>query len=145
MNGPIAEMDEESAPEVPSQVLDSQKSGLQPSLDCGVAKIVGGVLVLHVVRDRREVKRFVDALLEMLPGIDELFVQAVELVGLSMHILQPVPLDDGCFQQGGRRVGVVFEQLGRANAVVGEIESAVKREFVLVPAVANEIDPVAAD
>ena len=33
------------------------------------------------------------------------------------HVLQPVPLDDGGFEEGGRGVGVVLEELGGGAAL----------------------------
>ena len=35
----------------------------------------------------------------------------IELIELLKTLLEPMPLRDGCFEQSGRRVGVVFEQL----------------------------------
>ena len=68
------------------------------------------------------------------PARDESLVDAVELVGVGMGVLEPVPLDDGGFEQGGRGIGVVLEQLGRPRAVVTQIEAAVERRGILLPA-----------
>ena len=67
------------------------------------------------------------------PGLDQLLVDRVELVGLGLHVLQPVPLHDGRLVERRRRVGVVFEQLGRAAAVVGEVEAAADRRIGAPP------------
>ena len=71
------------------------------------------------------------------PIRDQLFVQRVELVSLGERrqhgLLQPAPLDNGRLEQRGRRVGVVLEQLGRIDAVVGEIEAARERRLSRAP------------
>jgi hypothetical protein len=46
-------------------------------------------------------------------------------------------LDDGGFEEAGGGVGVVFEELGRIDAVVGEVEAAVEGELVAVPGLSD--------
>src|SRR5262249_38953242 len=49
----------------------------------------------------------------------------------------PEPLDDGGLQKSSRRIGVELQELGRAGAVIEEIESAIDGVFILVPTSAN--------
>jgi hypothetical protein len=53
-------------------------------------------------------------------------------------LFEPIPLHDARFEQGGRRIGIVFEQLGRAPPVIGEIEPAVEIAVAALPALADE-------
>ena len=79
---------------------------------------------------------------------DQLLVRRVELVGVAGQVaggdqlLQPAPLHDGGLVERGRRVGVVFEQLRRVAAVVGEIEAAVERGIAPPPAFADQLPGV---
>ncbi len=81
---------------------------------------------------------------EALQSLDQTLVQRVELVGAlgqpaRRHlVLEPGPLEDGGLEERGRRVGVVFEQLRRSGAVVGEVEAAVEIAVAPVPAVPQE-------
>ncbi len=65
-------------------------------------------------------------------------MQGVELVSFLIDILQPVPLDDGRFEERGGSVRVVFEELGRPGAVVHEIEAAVEGWRLFVPSPFDE-------
>ena len=47
------------------------------------------------------------------PGLNQFFVNRVELIGVGEALLEPSPLHDGGLDQGGRSVGVVFKELGR--------------------------------
>ena len=90
---------------------------------------------------------------DVFPLGDELFVEGVELVGLgsrrsarSWVVFEPVPLDDGGFEQRGGGVGVVFEQLGgRPVAVVQQVEAAVDGGGLFVPGPLDEGDGVGGD
>ena len=86
------------------------------------------------------------------PGFDQPLVQAVELVerrlppvrlgstpGRGQQVPEPEPLDDRRFQERRGGVGVVFEQLGRPGAVVGQVEPAVDRVLVALPAPGHEL------
>ncbi|MNN53784.1 hypothetical protein D3C81_1685650 [compost metagenome] len=61
--------------------------------------------------------------------LDQFFLQAVVLIGLRAElagvdlVFQPQPLEKGRFVQRGRGIGVVFQQLGRIDAVVGQIKT----------------------
>ncbi len=76
---------------------------------------------------------------------DQRLVYAVELVRtFRQHtrrqlIFQPLPLKGGALVKRGRRVGVVFQQLGGAFAVIGEIEPAIDLGITAFPAVCNKI------
>ncbi|MND88846.1 hypothetical protein D3C80_808820 [compost metagenome] len=71
--------------------------------------------------------------------LDQLFLQAVVLIGFRAKvacidlIFQPQPLEKGCFIQRSWRIGVVLQQLGRVNAVVGQIETRIQRRLVGAP------------
>ena len=76
---------------------------------------------------------------------DQGLVDAVELVGpLGQHarrqlLLQPLPLERGAFIQRCRGVGIVFQQLGRAGPVIGQIHPAIDFGLVALPAVGDQI------
>lgn len=76
---------------------------------------------------------------------DQSFMQRVELIRLRRkfaagdELLQPVPLNDGGFEQARRRVGVVFEELRTPPAVIGEIEATVERGVPPPPALGDQI------
>ena len=82
---------------------------------------------------------------DRLEAVLQLLMQAVELVGVGGqtaggdHLLQPDPLEGAGFIDTGGRVGVVFEQLRRAGAVIGEIEAAIERRGPGFPAVGDVI------
>ncbi len=64
----------------------------------------------------------------------------IELVGAGGNdlpldrLLEPGPLKHRGFEDRGRRIRVVFEQLGRAASVETEIEPAIEAEIVAMPA-----------
>ena len=76
---------------------------------------------------------------------DQCFVDAVELIRPSRQnaclqlILKPLPLEGGAFVKGGRCVGIIFQQLGRARAVIGQIETPVDFRIAPAPAFRYEI------
>src|SRR5688572_29263389 len=82
---------------------------------------------------------------ESRPELDQPLVDAVELVRVRVRVLHPEPLDDRGFQQGGRRVGVVFEQLRWRAAIVGEVESAVDGQLVALPTLLEVADELRRD
>ena len=57
----------------------------------------------------------------------------IELVGAGFDFFEPVPLHDRGFQERGRRVGVVFEQLRRAAPVEHQVEAAVEIGIASAP------------
>jgi hydrogenase maturation factor len=82
------------------------------------------------------------------PGSDQALVQRIVLVGVARHdlaldrIIEPHPLKHRGLEHRGRRVGVVFEQLGGTATVVAEIEAAVEARIITAEACRDEI-PVA--
>src|SRR5205085_2642688 len=116
---------EATAGRVPADVLDVQVIGVEAGLDGGVAQVLDGDVVLDDAGQRREVDGAVVALAELLPGVEEVLVDAVELVAVRVEVGQPEPLGDGRLYQSGGSVGVVLEQARRGGAVVDEIEAAV--------------------
>ncbi len=75
------------------------------------------------------------------PRLDQLLMDGIELVGVGLGILQPVPLHDGRLVEGGRRVGIVFQQLGRTLAVIGEVEAAANRRVGAPPDLLDIVAP----
>lgn len=47
------------------------------------------------------------------PGLNQFFVNRVELIGVGEALLEPSPLHDSGLDESGRSVGVVFKELGR--------------------------------
>ena len=72
-------------------------------------------------------------------------MQRVELVGVGIAgpylLLEPAPLRDRRLEERRRRVGVVFEELGRALAVVGEVEAAEERDLLRAPGPRDAVAP----
>jgi hypothetical protein len=58
----------------------------------------------------------------------------VELIAVRPCRLKPIPLHDSGLEESGRRVGIVFEQLRRTLATIGEVKSAVEILFTRMPA-----------
>ena len=101
----------------------------------------------HVWRSRWDsLKLFTPAQYDALPGMAfpapadtyptkdpvadylQAYVAAFDLpVRLDAKVTELRRLDDGSFEQRGWRVGVVLEQLGRIDTVVGKIEAAGER------------------
>ena len=77
---------------------------------------------------------------EFFPGLDQPFMDRIELVGALGNdvaldrLLEPGPLKHRRLEDRGRRVRVVFQQFCRALAVKGQIEPAIEAGFVLAPA-----------
>ncbi len=99
---------------------------------CAVStEIREGELIFRIV-ETGEVDRLREVRRDISPLRDQPLVDGVELIGVGKLFFEPRPLDDGRLEQGGRRVGVVFEQLRRPGAVEGYIEASVEgRRFVL--------------
>jgi hypothetical protein len=72
-------------------------------------------------------------------------VQRVELVGVRIRradlLLEPAPLHDRRFEERGRRIRVVLEQLGGTAAVVREIEAAEERQVLRPPRAGHTLAP----
>ena len=79
------------------------------------------------------------------PSRDQLFVERIELIALRAHRLQPVPLRDSGFDERSRRVGVVFEELGRVHAVVAQVEASIQTERLRVPGLDDGVGKPAFD
>jgi hypothetical protein len=114
---------------VPADIGHVDPDGGPPRLAGNVAHVRGRHPVLAGFLDLR-VRHVQGAharpVLELLPLPDQRLMDAVPLVFLREHVLQPEPLRDGGLNQPGGGVGVVFEHLGRpALAVIDEVEPAV--------------------
>ena len=115
---------------VPAHVLDMDRAGLASGLLARVTQIKHRLLVLRVVLDAAEVDRRGRA---AAPRRDEPLVNRVELVRAGVEVLQPEPLRHRCLHQGRRRVGVVFQQLGRRVPVEAQVKPSVEAEVVPLP------------
>src|SRR2546425_1178867 len=83
--------------------VDGEILRLKTGLDGRVAEILHGNVVFDLAGHGREVERAGVARGKCSPGLDEPFVDAVELVALGIDVLEPVPLGDGGLDQSGRR------------------------------------------
>ena len=78
---------------------------------------------------------------EFLPGLDQPLMDRIVLVGALRddgaldRLSKPGPLEYGGFEDRGRRVRVVLQQLYRIFSVEAEIEPAIEAELIVVPAV----------
>ena len=79
------------------------------------------------------------------PGLNQPFVDAVELILVGEQILEPMPLDDRRLQQGGWGVGVILQQLGWTLAIVRQVEPPVDGQLVAVPALPDVVDELGRD
>ncbi len=67
---------------------------------------------------------------DFFPALDQSLVKRVELIVARLDFLLLVPLRHRAFDQRGRRVGVVFQQLGRVDTVVSKIKTAKQQGVV---------------
>ena len=81
---------------------------------------------------------------EFLPGLDQAFMDRVELVGALRddvafdRLFEPGPLKHRRLEDRGRGVRVVFQQFRRTAAVEAEIQPAIEAGVVAVPALGNQ-------
>ena len=81
---------------------------------------------------------------EFLPGVDQAFMDRIELVGALRddvaldRLFEPGPLEDRRLENRGRGVGVIFQKFRRIAAVEAEIQPAVEAGIVAVPAFGNQ-------
>src|SRR6267378_2385074 len=149
LDGVSLQVDEARGVCAPADVLDEYESRGEAPLDRRIAEVMGVAVVLFMIADTREIKRLrTQRTVYLPPPLDELFVQRVELIGAPVHraarggfqplaVFQPEPLRHARFDECGRRIGVVFEQLGRTVAVPGEIEAAEDRGVAPRPRVGD--------
>lgn len=114
---------------VPADALDGEGLGLQPGLLSGLAQIrdrhqVLAELVAVRVHEVEGAGRKQAGLLP--PCVDEPFVEGVPLIGAGEPFLHPEPLRARGLHERGGGVGVVLQHLGRAGAVVAQIEPPVE-------------------
>jgi hypothetical protein len=64
-------------------------------------------------------------------------MQGIELIVVRMSVLQPVPLHHGSFEQTGRRIGVVLQQLGCISGKC-QIKAAIQTGFLVTSALGDE-------
>lgn len=115
---------------VPADLLDGERLGVQAGLFGGLLEVGDRhqVLAELVGLGVREVQRAGREQLGLAPpGVDEALVEGVPLVGAGEAFLHPEPLRTGRLHEGGGRVGVVLQHLGRAAAaVVAQVEPTVE-------------------
>ena len=81
---------------------------------------------------------------EFLPGIDQAFMDRIELVGPLRDdvaldpLFEPGPLKNRGFENRSRGVGVILQQFRRTAAVEAQVQPAVEAGVVAVPAFGNQ-------
>ena len=131
------------APSVPADLRHGDRLAGETRLQRGVAQVFRRREILGMVLEAREVHEGFRRQLgqDSAPRLDQLLMDGIELVGVGLHVLQPVPLHDGRLVEGGRRVGIVFQQLGRTLAVIGEVEAAANRRVGAPPHLLDIVAP----
>ena len=115
----------------------------KPRLLRAIVEIGDETVVLACARHDGEIEA--TAASEFSQSGDQFFVQAVELVGFARHapggdlVFKPDPLENSRLIERSRRVGVVFQQFRRPFAIVGKVETAIKRRVAPLPAGADRI------
>ena len=127
---------------VQADLVDGDELGVQTGLTGQVLEEAHRLAVLDEVGVRGEMDEAAVGEDGAEP-VDQLLVQAVELVGVGGQdaggdlVLQPQPLEHRRLIDAGRGVGVVFVELGRASAVIGEVEPAIEGRVAPLPAVGH--------
>jgi hypothetical protein len=125
-----------------SDVFDVDQRGLQSGLARGVLEIGQRAGILFILGHAGEMK--MPGVGEFLPGVDQAFMDRIELVGALRddvaldRLFEPGPLKDRGFENRGRGVGVILQQFRRIAAVEAEIQPAVEAGIVAVPAFGNQ-------
>src|ERR1700752_1792377 len=79
-----------------------------------------------------------------LPRIDQPLMNRIILVGSRRNktpldrLLEPRPLEHRGFEDRGRSIRIVFEQLCRAASAEGEVQPTIKARLVVMPACGDE-------
>lgn len=127
---------------VQADLIDSDELGVKPGLAREILEEAHGLAILDEVGVRAEVEKAAVREDGAKP-VDQLLVQAVELVGVCGQdaggdlVLQPQPLEHRRLIDAGRGVGVVFVELCRTRAVIGEVEPAIEGRLLPFPAVGD--------
>ena len=133
-------------PTIPADVGHLQKLRRKARLDRCVLQIGCRQKVVVIVRHAGEMYARQPTVLPTLrPGLDQRLVDGVILIRPRKAFLQPMPLNDCGLEQRRRRVGVVFQELGRVGAVKTQIEATVKRGLSSKPASGGEPAELRAD
>src|ERR1051326_3908331 len=100
---------------VPAELGDIELLGRPSRLTAHVAHVFDCAQVLRLFEYAGEMDaRGLRMLLPQLgPAGNQLLVQRVELVATGLRLLEPIPLRNRRFEQRGRGIGIVFEQLWR--------------------------------
>ena len=146
LDGALAEVGEGATSGVPADPLDGDGLRLQARLGRRVAQVRDRHHVLERLLDRREGDVPAELATDAAPRLDQPLVDAVELVEIpapgfadrGRQVLEPEPLDDRGLEEGGRGVRVVLQELGRPLAVERQVEPAVDRVLVALPALLDE-------
>lgn len=124
-------VDEGAARRVMADEFEGDVTCLDTGLVRGIQQIQQVAGVLFVAVDGGEVHQPRRG--EGLPAFDQFLMQRVELVGLRVDVVEPLPLHHAGFQQAGGRVGVVLQHFRLPLAVPGEIEAAIQARVLPPP------------
>jgi len=81
---------------VPSYFIKVDEFCIQPGLDGAIPEVFGSGKIFLVFFDAGEVQGIIVQILpEVLPVVDQFFVDGIKLIPLRIAILQPEPLNDG--------------------------------------------------
>ena len=120
--------------------IDIKEARRDSRLLGALLKVADRGAVLVAVAQTGKMQRIFASVMQVQEGGNQFLVQRVELVRTSRQLavrgefLQPEPLENAGFEQGCRRIRVVFEQLCRPLPVIGEIEAAIEVAVAALPA-----------
>ncbi|MNM37064.1 hypothetical protein D3C81_477870 [compost metagenome] len=123
-----------------TNVFHKQELGRHAGFQCAVLQVLHRTAIFFAVLATGQMQQ-TEAVVRFQIGktLNQLFLQAVVLIGLRAEIagvdlvFQPQPLEEGRFIQRGWRIGIVLQQLGWIDAVVGQIEARIQRRLAGAP------------
>ena len=133
LNRFFLQIDEPVLSRIETQVFNKKLLYFQAGLETSVLDVEHRLLVLERIFQTAEMNFARSFCAVFFPSRNQMFVDAVELIGLRIEVLQPLPLRHRCFHQRRRGIGVIFQHLRRTRAVVGKIEPAIQTEVIAIP------------
>ena len=118
-------------------VLNGHSYGRHTPLISAVLQIGDRALVLDGVAAVHKMDGILAA--EVVKAVDQRFLDAVELVRTPWQytsvylLLQPQPLEKAGLIDGGRGVGIVFQQFSRACALITKVHASIQAGLFIVP------------